>query len=225
MSTSVALIHVCLECFFSLKYVLVSQNMILIPIRANQQMQQSDNIAWWIRWSGRWIFSLVVDSEAQAWDCGRWGMDLAIPLGGGAAVLAGNVDVCEAARGRWGLDLAIPPPPFLSGGAVAIVGGRRLCAWSVRGAVAIVGGRRQCAWSLSTTVAPCRRLHTKRKGTTSTDVAALLHHQSLGEVIWDRIGQRPSSARGYTPFSKKKHFRVVAISYQCLEKTAEESGG
>jgi hypothetical protein len=111
MSTSVALIHVCLECFFSLKYVLVSQNMILIPIRANQQMQQSDNIAWWIRWSGRWIFSLVVDSEAQAWDCGRWGTDLAIPLGGGAAVLAGNVDVCEAARGRWGLDLAIPPPP------------------------------------------------------------------------------------------------------------------
>jgi hypothetical protein len=53
---------------------------------------------------------LVVDSEAHAGDYGHCGVDLAVPLGGGATVLVGGAEVCEAARGRWGLEPAITPP-------------------------------------------------------------------------------------------------------------------
>jgi hypothetical protein len=50
---------------------------------------------------------------------------------------------------------------------------------TLHGVVAVVGGRRQCAWSLFAAVA-LAVVCTRRKGTTSSDVAALLHQWSFG---------------------------------------------
>jgi hypothetical protein len=50
---------------------------------------------------------------------------------------------------------------------------------TLHGVVAVVGGRRQCAWSLSAAVA-LAVVCTGRKGTTSPDVATLLHQWSFG---------------------------------------------